>query len=93
MAWDTVSPLTDDLRRYADHRYEVVGVSLDPPDATCRYSEALELPFDVVSISDPNGFADRYRVDMVPLTIHLGTDGRVRGAWLGVLSDQVVEDI
>lgn len=74
-------------------RYEVVGVSFDPLEATRQYREDFDLPFEVVSIADPKSFAERYKVDMVPLTVRLGADGRVRNSWLGVLSDQAVEDI
>lgn len=66
-------------------RLRVVGVSLDDPDATRAYREEHALPFPVVVPADPQAFARDYAVTRVPFTVHLGRDGRVKGAWFGGL--------
>lgn len=74
-------------------RAEVVGVSLDEVAATAAYRQARDLPFEVTVPVERADFAAALRVARVPLTVHLGGDGRVRGAWTGVLSDAVLSEI
>jgi hypothetical protein len=66
-------------------RYNIVALSLDSIDATKPYVEAHPLPFEVLVAADPAGFRSQYNIPGVPETIHADRDGRVRGAWLGVL--------
>lgn len=65
---------------------EVVGVSLDDVAATTAYREAHDLPFRVIVPADRDRFSTAYKISMVPTTVHVGSDGRVRSAWSGRLS-------
>lgn len=70
-----------------DEGLDFVGLSLDTVEATRSYAEARDLPFEVFVAADPAAFKTRYEIAGVPETIHTGRDGRVRGAWLGVLPE------
>ncbi len=77
----------------AGDRYAIVGVSLDPREVTRQYSETLDLPFDIVTVPDSNAFAEQYRVDLVPLTLHVDAGGEVQDSWVGVLSEQTTTSL
>lgn len=65
---------------------DVVGLSLDDPTATRAYRDELGLPFDVVVPADRERFASTYDIPVVPSTILIGGDGRIRGVWQGGLT-------
>ena len=67
---------------------DVVGVSLDPPDTTQRYVAEQALPYRVVTVPDSQSFAREHNIFLVPYTLHVGADGRVRQEWTGVMSDE-----
>ncbi|MEM7356052.1 MAG: redoxin domain-containing protein, partial [Acidobacteriota bacterium] len=76
--------------RLAAH-YDVIGLSLDDLAATRTYARDHQLPFDIFVARDPQAVRSAYRLPGVPETIHAGLDGRVRGAWLGVLPADFAE--
>ena len=78
--------------RLAD-RVDFVGISLSDMDLTRAYRDNHALPFPVVIPADPKGFTRDYKVPGVPATIYVGSGGRVRGAWLGGLTNQVLVDL
>ena len=67
---------------------EVVGISLDDTEATQIYRDAHDLRFPVVVATNRTAFAEAYAVTSVPTTLLVGRDGRVRGVWTGVLSQE-----
>ncbi len=73
-------------QRFGD-RYDIVGISLDSLPATRSYVRDQALPFAVFVATDPSRLRSEYGLPGVPETIHAGTDGRVRGSWLGVLPE------
>lgn len=74
-------------------RYEVVGVSLSDRSETSAYVERNSLPFRVVIPVDRPSFAQKLGVSAVPLTLHLGKDGDLKSAWLGLLDDRIVDKL
>ncbi len=71
---------------------EFWGISLDLVEPTVVYREVNGLPFPILLPKDRQIFADAYKVSVVPTTIHIGSDGRIRRVWSGALSqDQVAE--
>lgn len=72
---------------------DVVGISLDKPEATQVYRQDHALPFPVVIPKDLGSFSKSYEISAVPLTLHIGGDGQVKGTWLGSLSPEQVTDL
>ncbi|MEM7357435.1 MAG: TlpA disulfide reductase family protein, partial [Acidobacteriota bacterium] len=72
---------------------EVVGISLDQLEATRAYRQVQDLPFPVVIPRDPEAFTQGYEISAVPLTLHIGGDGRVKGSWLGALTAEQLTDL
>lgn len=72
---------------------DVVGVSLSGLEATQSYRDAHGLPFPVGISQDPGTFISDLAITGVPMTIRVGADGRVRGSWSGVLSEQQVSEV
>ncbi len=75
------------LREHLGERYDIIGISLDSRQATRTYIADHSLPFSVFVPTDPNRFRSDYGLPGVPETLHAGPDGRVQGAWLGVLPE------
>ncbi|MCB1037386.1 MAG: TlpA family protein disulfide reductase [Acidobacteria bacterium] len=82
-----------ELHRRLGDQVQVVGVSLDPTEPSVAYREAMELPYRVVTVADRQAFAQEHELSAVPLTVHLGADGKVLHTRIGILSDQDVTDI
>ena len=74
-----------DLHENFGDRYRFVAVSLDPPEATRRYTEQNDLPFRVVMPADRSAFQRAYGITSVPQTLVVGTDGRLKDVQPGVL--------
>lgn len=80
-----LEPWRDLHRRFGD-RYRFVAVGLDSPEATRRFAEQNDLPFQVVTPADRSGFQRAYGITSVPQTLVVGRDGRVKDVQPGVLS-------
>lgn len=72
---------------------DVLGVSLDPVDATVAYREEQRLPFQTVAATNREAFVEAFDISAVPFTVHIGSDGKVHGAWRGVLSSKQIGQI
>jgi len=81
------------LHRTLDNDVEIVGISLDSPEATRIYREEHGLPFEVVVAADREAFASAYEISVVPFTFHIAGDGSVQGAWRGVLTDANLTEV
>lgn len=71
-------------------RFQIVGVSLEDLETTASYREAEALPYRVLLPADNDRFSADYGINQIPLTFHIGRDGKVRDVWPGVLSDAVL---
>lgn len=80
-------PIWSSLYARARGEYDIVGISLNELEASLRYREANDLPFPVVVPDDIREFATENKISRVPLTVHIGRDGKVLGSWLGILSE------
>ncbi len=69
---------------------DIVGISLSTVDRTQFYVQEQTLPFPVVVSVDPRAFAEKHRISLVPLTVHVDKFGKVLGAWQGVLSGREI---
>ncbi len=81
------------LYRELGNDVDIVGISLDSPEATRAYREDLDLPFEVVMAVDREAFASAYEISVVPLTFHIAGDGLVKAVWTGVLSDAQLAEV
>lgn len=88
-----VQPLWKALYESLEGRAEVLAVSFDPLETTRAYKERMELPFPVLVVPDPNAFVQRYQLTGVPFTLQVAGAGRVRGSWLGPLTEGDLFDI
>lgn len=73
--------------------YEIVGVSVDEPEATVDYVARNLLPFPVVVPDDSEGFPRRYGIPGVPHTLWLSPEGRVREVWGGILGPDQLDEL
>lgn len=73
-------------------RCNIVGVSLDKPGETKKYTLEKNLTFSVVADADSN-FGRKYKISGVPTTILVGGDGVVERSWYGELSATQSDDI
>ena len=67
--------------------FEFIGVAVDDVESTASYASRLGLPYRVVIPNDVASFPRQYRINAVPTTILVGTDGRVKQVWTGPLTD------
>ncbi len=72
---------------------EVIGVSLDGPEPTRAYVDEMELPFPTVSVTDPASLAQTLGLNLIPETVLVDTQGKVADAWLGVLTDDNLQQL
>lgn len=74
-------------RLAADSGTPVVGVSLDgTPERAAAVAASLRLAAPTL-VDTRQSVARAYDVDKLPLTLLLDADGRVRGAWAGVVPE------
>lgn len=85
-AWRSLS---DDLGDSAD----LVGISLSGLPATLAYRDSLSLSYPVGLVENPGELTRALTIEGVPMTIHVGTDGRVRRYWSGALSDDQLSEV
>ena len=69
-------------------RYDIVGISVDEPEATIDYVARNVLPYPVVVPDDAEGFPRRYGIPGVPHTLWLSPEGQVREVWGGILDPE-----
>jgi len=72
---------------------EIVGVSLSEIEDTRDYRLAHDLMFPVAVPADRDHFTEVFEISAIPMTIRIGSDGRVRGSWVGALSPAQVAEV
>ncbi len=74
-------------------RFDVVGISVDEPEATQEYIVRNLVPYPVVVPTDVEGFPRRYGIPAVPHTLWLSPAGTVRQVWGGILSNEQIDTL
>lgn len=72
---------------------DVVGISLSDREETQAYRSDLDLPFPVALPQDRKLFSEKLSISAIPMTIRIGADGRVRGSWLGTLTEAQLAEV
>jgi len=85
-AWKT---LHEDLR----DTVEVLGISLSEEEETRDYKVAHDLAFPIALPADQDRFSQAYAISVIPTTIRIGPDGKVRGSWPGGLSKAQLKEV
>lgn len=73
---------------------EIVGVAYkDRPDASAAFLAELGNPFSVVAMDPEGRFGLEVGVTGVPETVVVGSDGVIRAAYRGPLTEEAVRDV
>lgn len=84
------APTWAELAARVGDDYEIVGLSLDDPEATRAYAAEQGFRFPIVVPRKVEGFARRHGIPAVPHTLWIGDDGAVRASWVGQLDAEQV---
>ncbi len=81
-------PTWQEIHGELGEHLDIVGVSLDPLEATRAYEQAYALPYDVVTVADRQRFVTDLNIPAIPFTLHVASNGSVLGAWRGILTPE-----
>ena len=71
----------------------IAGIALDLPDNTRQYVNDHELNYPIVYPNDIAGFKEMNKLNGVPITILVGESGVAEKVWLGVLTEENIEEV
>lgn len=86
-ACERTLPYWKEIKAVCDRQgYQVFGISLDSRAKTTEFLEANGLNLEVFAEADAH-FKSTYKLNLTPLTIVIGNDGKVEKVWLGALNE------
>ena len=71
----------------------IAGISLDAPDSTRQYASEHDLNYPIGYPNDITGFKETNKLNGVPITILVGESGVAEKVWLGVLTEENIEEV
>ena len=78
--------------KYQHQNLRFFGLCVSGPEETRKFIKEFGIPFPVIMMSDPI-LVESYKGNVIPQTLLIDPEGKVKGAWPGPLEDKQKKEI